>query len=52
MPQEHIAEVMGHEDLRSTKVYTHFKDSIIKKGVVSIFDQFERQESGKRLAKS
>lgn len=36
--QELIAQVLGHKDLRSTQVYTHFKPETIKE-VVSVFDQ-------------
>jgi len=36
--QELIAQVLGHKDLRSTQVYTHFRPETVKE-VVSVFDQ-------------
>ncbi|UCD33436.1 MAG: site-specific integrase [Desulfobacterales bacterium] len=36
--QELIAQVLGHKDLRSTRVYTHFRPETVKE-VVSVFDQ-------------
>jgi integrase len=36
--QELIAQVLGHKDLRSTQIYTHFRPETIKE-VVSVFDQ-------------
>jgi len=36
--QELIAQVLGHKDLRSTQVYTHFRPDTVKQ-VVSVFDQ-------------
>jgi integrase len=36
--QELIAEVLGHRDLRSTQVYTHFRPDTVKEAV-SVFDR-------------
>ena len=33
--------MLGHKDLRSTQVYTHFRPETIKE-VVSVFDQEDR----------
>jgi integrase len=38
--QELIAEVLGHKDLRSTQVYTHFRPDTVKEAV-SVFDREE-----------
>lgn len=49
--QELIAKVLGHEDLRSTQIYTHFRDQTIKDAIV-VFDQPITEEIKKGLAKS
>jgi integrase len=50
--QELIAQVLGHKDLRSTQVYTHFRPETVKE-VVSVFDQEDSicklSASGKNL---
>jgi len=47
--REVIAEILGHHDIRSTKIYTHFRPQTIKKAV-AVFDRMEQPEKDQKVS--
>lgn len=47
--REVIAEILGHHDIRSTKIYTHFRPQTIK-NAVAVFDQVELAENDQKVS--